>query len=477
MTGVPLAGLDEADRYRRFDQLQKRLGAVWEGMRLNQEGESVVVVPSVTIERISERSGTLTQAYEERFLVLLLLLRQPRLRVIYVTSQPVAPAVVEYYLALLPGVIPSHARDRLSLVSVNDSSPRPLSQKLLERPRLLRQIGELIPDRTRSHLVPYNTTADGARRRVGAGHPDVRRGPAVVRPRHEDRLPAGCSPRRAFRTRSASRTCTRSTSWSTPTLRLRAAATRACPSVIVKLNEGRRPVRATRSSTSPAFPRPGAPDERDRGRSHRLRSMSFEHPDLRSTPTSRSWQQRGGIVEERIIRRRAAQPERAAAGDTRPVTWSCCPPTTSCSAAPAGSDTSGCRFPADFSYARAISADAAVIGRRLAREGVARPVRDRLRRGEGPAGGRGRRTPSSSTSARAARPIPFLTLQFLTDGRYEPGRPRSSAPRPAARSIWSPPTTSSPRCCEASASTTCSTSSPGTACTSTSPGRLASCST
>src|SRR4051794_15694759 len=158
MTGVALAGLDEAGRYRRFDDLQQRLGGVWDRMRLNHEGESVVVIPSVTIDRVGERSGSLTQAYEERFLVLLLLLRQPRLRVVYVTSLPIAPAVVEYYLALLPGVIPSHARARLSLVSVNDASPRPLSEKLLERPQLLRQIGHLIPDRTHSHLIPYNTT-------------------------------------------------------------------------------------------------------------------------------------------------------------------------------------------------------------------------------------------------------------------------------------------------------------------------------
>ena len=33
---------------------------------------------------------------------------------------------------------------------------------------------------------------------------------------------------------------------------------------------------------------------------------------------------------------------------------------------------------------------------------------------------RGRRTRSSSTSAREGPPIPFLTLQFLTDGRYDP---------------------------------------------------------
>ncbi len=119
----------------------------------------MVVVPSVSLDRIGERgASTLMQASEERFLVLLLLLRQPRLRMVYVTSMPIAPTVIEYYLALLPGVIPSHARARLDLVDVGDASSRPLTDKLLARPRLLAHIGALVPDRRRSHLIPYNTT-------------------------------------------------------------------------------------------------------------------------------------------------------------------------------------------------------------------------------------------------------------------------------------------------------------------------------
>ena len=54
---------------------------------------------------------------EERFLFLLLLLRQPRLQVIYVTGRPVPERIIEYYLSLLPGVIPSHARARLHMVA------------------------------------------------------------------------------------------------------------------------------------------------------------------------------------------------------------------------------------------------------------------------------------------------------------------------------------------------------------------------
>src|SRR4029077_19244622 len=103
-------------------------------------------------------TGLEAQGYEERFLFLLLLLAQPRARMIYVTSQAIHPSVVEYYLDLLSGVIPSHAARRLSLIAPYDESARPLSLKLLERPRLLEQIRSLIPNKDRAHLVCYNTT-------------------------------------------------------------------------------------------------------------------------------------------------------------------------------------------------------------------------------------------------------------------------------------------------------------------------------
>ena len=121
--------------------------------------ESVVVVPSISIERTTASSGTVTQAMEERALFLLLLLRQPRLRMIYVTSQPISEAIIEYYLGLLPGVIPSHARARLTLCRSATRQRTSLSSKLLARPRLLREIRSLIPNPARSHLIPYNTTS------------------------------------------------------------------------------------------------------------------------------------------------------------------------------------------------------------------------------------------------------------------------------------------------------------------------------
>src|SRR4029077_19047478 len=98
------------------------------------------------------------RACKQRFRVLLWRRRQPRARMIYVTSQPILPSVIDYYLDLLPGVIPSHARPRLFTVPVLDGSGTPLSVKLLERPRLMERIRALIPDPMRAHLVPYNTT-------------------------------------------------------------------------------------------------------------------------------------------------------------------------------------------------------------------------------------------------------------------------------------------------------------------------------
>ena len=206
-----LSKLDEEERYRRFDELQGRMGEVWDAMRLNHDDESVVVVPSITLDRAVASSGSITQSYEERFLFLLMLLRQPRLRMVYVTSMPIAPEIVEYYLALLPGVIPSHARSRLSLVAVHDASPRSLSEKLLERPHLMARIAALIPNRARSHLLPYNTTELERDVALSLGIPMYGADPRLGAPGLQDRLPPACSRRPGSRIRWGRRTCARST--------------------------------------------------------------------------------------------------------------------------------------------------------------------------------------------------------------------------------------------------------------------------
>ena len=85
---------------------------------MSQEEQTIVVVPSISVD--AELDGSLMQAYEERFLFLLLLLRQARAHVVYVTSQEVPADVVDYYVNLLPGVIASHGKRRLHMIAPRD---------------------------------------------------------------------------------------------------------------------------------------------------------------------------------------------------------------------------------------------------------------------------------------------------------------------------------------------------------------------
>jgi hypothetical protein len=87
-----------------------------------------------------------------------MLLRQPRTKVVYVTSQQLDPDVVDYYLSLLPSVPASHARKRLVMLDCNDRSMRSLSQKIVERPRLLERIRAEVMDPARAHIVCFNSS-------------------------------------------------------------------------------------------------------------------------------------------------------------------------------------------------------------------------------------------------------------------------------------------------------------------------------
>lgn len=120
---------------------------------------TVIVLPSLTLDQnvLSQISGV--HHYEERMLCLLLLLRFPNARLIYLSSQPIVDEIIDYYLHLLPGVPHRHASKRLVLLSSHDASPRPLTQKILERPRLMRRVRELVGDPTSAHMVCFNVSA------------------------------------------------------------------------------------------------------------------------------------------------------------------------------------------------------------------------------------------------------------------------------------------------------------------------------
>lgn len=119
---------------------------------------TVIVVPSLTLDQeiLSKIKGHFY--YEERLLCLLMLLRMPRTHVVYLTSVPVDPGIIDYYLHLLPGITGEHAKQRLTLLSCYDASSRSLTEKILERPRLMKRIQEhLLPHRP-AHITCFNVT-------------------------------------------------------------------------------------------------------------------------------------------------------------------------------------------------------------------------------------------------------------------------------------------------------------------------------
>lgn len=163
----PSTGMEE-----RFEQLQSRMPAVWKTLMTDHTAEqTVVVVPSLTldVEEMTKLKGVVH--YEERMLFLLILLSHPRTRVIYVSSMPIHDQIIDYYLNLLPGVPYSHARSRLHMFCANDASVKPLTQKVLDRPTLVERIRRCIGEAPNAHLTAFNVTNREVELAVALGLP------------------------------------------------------------------------------------------------------------------------------------------------------------------------------------------------------------------------------------------------------------------------------------------------------------------
>ena len=410
---MPEALIDAGGQAGRFDELQRKLVPLWRSIQtMTMDEQTIVVVPSMTLEDPGWPSSVL-QAYEERFLFLLLLLRQPRARVVYVTSTAVNPSVVDYYLDLLPGVIPSHARRRLFLVSPLDGSGRPLSEKLLARPRLLARIRELILDPERAHLVPFNTTELERDLAVALGIPMYGADPKFF---HYG-TKTGC--RRLFaelgvRHPHGEEGVATIADVVASLGRLRAGQPEAA-SAIVKLNEGVSG-EGNASVDLRGLPAPGSGGEAA-ALEERVRAMAFESDGVRFDSYVEDLAERGGIVEERIaggeVRSPSVQMRVTPLGTLEVLSTH-----DQLLGGPSGQSYLGCRFPADPAYAAAITREAVKVGERLAEEGViGRFAVDFVAvRSEG-----GWDPYAIELNLRKGGTThPFLTLQFLTDGRYDP---------------------------------------------------------
>jgi hypothetical protein len=382
------------DADARFELLQTRLVDLWPSIRTWSSSEqTVVVVPSYSIDReILEHVGAVLPAYEERFLYMLLVLRQRRCRVVFVTSAPVDESILNAYLELVPDVDVDDARSRLSLVSVDDMSARPLAEKVLDRPDVIDRIRTLSGPVGQSHLAMFNVAAAERDLALLLDIPIFGAAP------HYATLgtKAGC--RVIFAAERVPHPAGEPVATIDETIgalkRLRANGADAA---VLKLNEG---VSGYGNAVVP-LDRPDAIEE-----------------NVRRVPESllSQLEEQGGIVEELIsgdgLRSPSVQLRITPLGSVEILSTH-----DQVLGGPAGQTYIGCSFPADPGYGPQIAAEAAKVGRRLAAEGVqGRFAVDFVVR---PRGGRWDVYAIEINLRKGGTTHPFLTMHFLVDGTYD----------------------------------------------------------
>ena len=294
---------------------------------------------------------------------------------IYVTSRPILPEVVDYYLELLPGVFPGHARKRLLHSFPLDRSLQPLSLKLLARPRLLAHIRSLILDKDRAHLVPYNTTELERDLAIRLGSPCT--GPIPGTSSSGTKSGAGsCSAARACRTPWARRISGPPTTSSTPSPGSGPPGPTCAPRWS-SYNEG---VSGEGNAVVNLSDLPAPGDKAERGALlERLKGMKFESARQNYDMYVAKLAELAGIVEERVIgedfRSPSVQLRITPLGQLELLSTH-----DQVLGGPSGQSYLGCRFPADPAYAAVITRDAAKVGQQLVGEGVLGPLCLRLRR-------------------------------------------------------------------------------------------------
>jgi hypothetical protein len=408
------------DSQGQFDELQRKLVPLWKSIEhFNQDPQTIVVVPSMSIDAVN--SGAVMQAYEERFLFLLLLLRQPRARLIYVTSQTILPSIIDYYLDLLPGVIHSHARQRLFPISPMDGSVRPLSDKLLERPRLIERIRSLIMDPARAHLIPFNTTNREKELALRLGIPMYGADPKFF----VLGTKSGC--RKIFAEENVPHPLGHEDIGSKEDLLKAIAQMRAkkpsIKQVLAKLNEG---VSGEGNAIVDltGLPAPGNSKELAL-LEERLQGMRFELDGVTYDSYMKKLQERKAVVEERIMgeefRSPSVQLRITPLGAVELLSTH-----DQLLGGPSGQSYLGCVFPADTGYAALITQEAAKVGKRLAKEGVI--GRFALDFVVVRSNGKWEPYAIEINLRKGGTTHPFLTLQFLTDGTYDPETAIFTAP-------------------------------------------------
>ncbi|MBT8079256.1 MAG: ATP-grasp domain-containing protein [Gammaproteobacteria bacterium] len=393
----------------QFQTLKKRLPDIWTALSSDPTYKHTsVIVPSLSVNQEELSKVTGAAYYEERLLFALIRLRNPNARLIYVTSQPVHPDIVEYYLDMLEGVPTQHARQRLHVLSVCDASARPLTEKVLERPRFVQRMRELVGDTKHAYLTCYNSTPLERRLAVALelplngldpsllGH-GTKSGNRRVFAEAGVRYPAGSED-------------LHSEDEIVDALLELGQQRPAVKKAVVKLNEG------FGGEGNSIFEYP--PERGDRGA---LREALHKLAWTSSTETTQSFLRKfgvmGGIVEEMVT----ASETRSPSVQMR-VSPQGQPSLVSSHEQLLGGSTGqsylGCRFPADDAYRELLQQEAAKIGRVLGEKGVVgRFGVDFLVGRE--AGGDWTANAIEINLRMGGTTPPFHALEFLTGGKLD----------------------------------------------------------
>ncbi len=415
MSETPEAGYEtggfEAGENACSRALQERFKATYAEIFENPAApRTVVIVPSITFDRevMSRIAGVVH--YEERMLCMLLLLRFPRARIVYITSTPIAGPIIDYYLHLLSGIPAQHARKRLVLLSCYDSSDAPLTQKILARPRLIQRIREAIPDPKSAHLSFFTVTPLEKKLALKLDLPIY-----------------GCDPSLScWGSKSGSRKIFKEAQIAVPAgfedLRdacdiagALAQLKRMQPQLrraVVKLNEG------FSGEGNAIFDYAGAPESGlESWVLDKLAGLSFEAHGMALDAYLEKFQAMGGVaeafIEGALKRSPSAQFRVDPLGNLNAI---------STHDQVLGGENAqiflGCRFPADEAYRLAIQEQGMRAGQILAGKGVlGRFGIDFISVGEG---GSWRHYAIEINLRKGGTTHPFLMLQFLTEGRYDP---------------------------------------------------------
>ncbi len=156
-----------------FDELQQRLG---EALHANRAGSGIdhvmIVLPSFSIgESTLAHYAARIPSLEHRYLNALLLAgRITDCHVVYISSRAPDPAIVDYYVSLMPAAVRDSLRSRLTLVDIDDGTVRSVASKLLDHPDRIEEIRRIIGGRP-ALIEGWNVTEKEVRLALALGVP------------------------------------------------------------------------------------------------------------------------------------------------------------------------------------------------------------------------------------------------------------------------------------------------------------------